>query len=99
MLIFAICACAFAAYFAGALHFNLGFSGESVRTPLARVIQRIALLAPMILAGAVQYWKLEQSGASGSRLWLAVTGTAIGAPIVGIIVMLIVVFAIFGKTP
>ena len=99
MLIFAICAGLFAVYFAGALHFKLGFDGAGVRTSLGRVIQRLALIVPMIVAGAVQYWQFRQSGATGSRLWLAVIGTAIGAPIVGIIVMLIVVFALFGKKP
>jgi hypothetical protein len=98
MLIFSILACVCAAFFAAALEFDLR-SGEGSKTPLSVLLDTLGLLIPVIACGAVQYWKMTQSGATGSRLWLAVAGTAVGAPIAGVILMLIVVFALFSKSP
>ena len=97
MLIFSILACACAVLFAVMLDMSSGSEGE--KTLLAQIIQRVGLLIVVLACGAIQYWKMTQGGATGSRLWWAVTGTAIGAPIAGIVLMLIVTFAIYGKTP
>ena len=99
MLIFAILTVACAVYFGVTLDLNLGAGTGGAKTLLASLIKTLLLLLPFVASGAVQYWKLSQGGVSGSRLWLAVAGTAIGAPIAGIILMLIVVFALFSKSP
>jgi hypothetical protein len=97
MLIFSILAGACALYFAVALEISMRFAEENGKTLFVRVIETIALLIPVIACGAVQYWKLAQSGEAGSRHWFAIIGTALGAPFVGCVLMLIVVFALFSK--
>jgi hypothetical protein len=99
MLIFSILTCACAAYFAGTFEFFARSTPDGIKSTLMATLETVGRIAPIIICGAVQYWRLTQTGATGSRLWLPVAGTAIGAPIAGAILMLIVVFAIFGKTP
>jgi ABC-type molybdate transport system permease subunit len=98
MLIFSILAVACAVYFGCTLELSMRFA-EGTKAPLVQVLMTLGRLLPVVVCGAVQYWKLAQSGVTGSRLWWAVAGTAIGAPIAGIILMLIVVFALFSKQP
>jgi hypothetical protein len=97
MLTFAILTCASAAYYAATFEMSLRF-GEDHKTFLAQVIQIVAGLIPFIVCGVVQYRKLAQDGVVGARLWLGVTGTALGAPIAGMVLMLIVSFALFSKS-
>ena len=99
MLIFSILACACAVLFAATFEISVRVSSETTQTPLGFMLKNFGWLIPVIVCGAVQYWKLAQSGATGSRLWLAVAGTAVGAPIAGMVLMLIVSFALFGKSP
>jgi len=98
MLTFAILTCASAAYFAGTFEFFLRLGGDNGKTLLVRVIENLAGLIPVMACGVVEYRKLTQSGAAGSRLWWPVTGMALGAPIAGFVLMLIVVFALFSKS-
>jgi thiamine transporter ThiT len=99
MLIFAVLTTACAVYYGLTLDMSMreGFAGSNAI--LASVIKTFLQFLPFVACGAVQYWKLAQTGAGGSKFWLAVMGTAVGAPIAGIIVMLIVVFALFSKSP
>lgn len=99
MLIFSILACVCAVYFGVTFEFFVRLSTEGSNTPLIQFVQNLGRLLPVVVCGAVQYWKLTQGGATGSRLWWAVAGTALGAPIAGAVLMLIVVFALFSKSP
>ena len=99
MLIFSILAAACAVYYGVTLDMSLREGSEGSKAVLASLVRTVLQLLPFVVCGAVQYWKLAQTDAAGSKLWLAVIGTAVGAPIAGIIVMLIVVFALFSKSP
>jgi hypothetical protein len=99
MLIFAILAAACAVYYGVTLDMSMREGSEGSNTFSASFVRTVMQVLPFVACGAVQYWKLAQTGVAGSKLWLAVIGTAVGAPIAGIIVMLIVVFALFSKSP
>jgi hypothetical protein len=99
MMIFWILACACAALFAISLHSSLLSADESSKTMLARLIEAFGLLILVVACGAIQYWKMTSTGATSAKLWLAVAGTAIGAPIAGIVLMFIVSFALASKSP
>jgi hypothetical protein len=99
MLIFSILAAACAVYYGVTLDMSLREGSEGSKAVFANLVRTLLQLLPFVACGAVQYWKLAQTGAAGSKLWLAVIGTAVGAPIAGVIVMLIVVFALFSKSP
>jgi hypothetical protein len=99
MLIFSILAAVCAVYYGVTLDMSMREGSEGSNAFLASLVRTVLQLLPFVVCGGVQYWKLAQAGAAGSKLWLAVIGTAVGAPIAGIIVMLIVVFALFSKSP
>ena len=99
MLIFSILAAACAVYYGVTLNISMHEDSAGSNVLLASLVKRLLQVLPFVVCGAVQYWKLAQTGAAGSKLWLAVIGTAVGAPIAGVIVMLIVVFALFSKSP
>ena len=99
MLIFSVLAAACAVYYGVTLDMSMRDDFGGSNAALATLIKTVLQLLPFVVSGAVQYWKLAQTGATGSKFWLPVIGTAVGAPITGVIVMLIVVFALFSKAP
>lgn len=95
MLIFSILAAAWAVYYGVTFDISTRTEGAAA---LPDILRFVLQLLPIAVSGGVQYWSLSQAGAAGSRLWLPVIGTAIGAPIAGGFLMLIAAFALFGKS-
>lgn len=99
MRLFALLAVACAVFYGSTFEMFQRFTAGPDKTVLVRVIESVGWLVPVIVCGAIQYRKLTQDGTDGARLWLSVTGTAFGAPVVGAFLMLMVVFAVYGKAP
>ena len=77
---------------------SFGFGYEDGTTLFQVLVQILVWLVPAVGCAAVQFRQSKLGAVSGPRLWFHVAGAAIGAPLVGMWMALILIFVLFGKS-
>ena len=99
IVVFLILVCACAAYIAGVMEITLRLGFENSKARFAPFIKILLLIIPVSACAAVQFHESTRRAVSAPRLWLEVAAAAIGAPLLGAWLMLVVSFILFSKSP
>lgn len=87
--LFAVFVVTTAVYFAGLMYLALRFDYES-RVVGLLPLQLLGWVVPAIACGAVQHSVSRRAGVAPSRVWTEVAVGAVGAPLVGVLLVLFV---------
>ncbi|MES2957696.1 MAG: DUF3601 domain-containing protein [Pseudomonadota bacterium] len=96
-VVFVLLAAACAAYTVGLLTVSLPPADDPDAANASALLMALVWIVPVLLCGAVQFRESRARAVTGSRLWVQVAAVAIGAPIAGVALALITIFALFGK--
>jgi hypothetical protein len=95
--LFAAFIVASAVYFTVLMFFALRYNYSSTAMSLFG-FQALGWVLPAVVCGAIQHSVSRRAGVAASRLWYRVAASAIGAPLVGVLLAL-AVFLVLAKLP
>jgi hypothetical protein len=96
---FLILACGCGVYMWVMLWLTLGLGYDDSTTRFPVLIKMVVWVVPIAVCAAVQLRQSKLAAVSGPRLGVHVVAAAIGAPITGMVMALVSIFVLFGKSP